>query len=168
MKDLSWEQLNAIEEEHGDAFFVVDLETFRANFHELRDVFRVHYANTQLAYSYKTNYLPRFCRLVDEWDGYAEVVSRMEYEMAIRAGVAPEHIIFNGPYRTPEDLEMAMSAGTQVNVDSPYQVRALEEMGSLTGTVGVGVRCNFDIGRDRVSRRLFVGEWPVVPRQARE
>lgn len=157
-KALSWEQLAAIEREHGDAFYLIDLDTLRASFHGLRDAFRAHYANTQLAYSYKTNYLPRFCRLVNEWGGYAEVVSRMEYEMAIRVGVAPQDIIFNGPYRTPADLRMAMSAGAQVNLDSPYQVSALEEMKGLTGTIHVGVRCNFDVGRDRVSRFGFDAE----------
>ena len=102
---LSWEQLDAIERQHGDAFYLIDLEAFRGCSHELRDAFRGYYRNTQLAYSYKTNYMPRFCRLVNDWGGYAEVVSRMEYEMALRAGVAAERIIFNGPYKSPADLK---------------------------------------------------------------
>ena len=160
--DLSWEQLNAIEREHGDAFYVIDLDRFRTSFHELRDAFRVHYPNTQLAYSYKTNYLPRFCRLAYEWGGYAEVVSRMEYEMALRAGVDPRRIIFNGPYKTPQDLETALSAGAHVNLDSPYQVRALEGLKNLAGPIQVGVRCNFDHGRDRVSRFGFDAQGPEL------
>ena len=74
---ISWQHLDAIEREHGDAFYLVDLEAFHTNFHGLRDAFRAYYRNTELAYSYKTNYLPRLCKLVNDWGGYAEVVSRM-------------------------------------------------------------------------------------------
>ncbi len=162
IREPSWEQLYTIEQEHGDAFYLIDLDAFCTCFHELRDAFRAHYANTQLGYSYKTNYLPRFCRLVHSWGGYAEVVSRMEYEMALRAGVTPERIIFNGPYKSPADLRMAMDAGALVNLDSPYQVRALEEMDGLAGSIRVGVRCNFDVGGDRVSRFGFDAQGPEL------
>lgn len=154
--NLTWQQLAAIENEYGDAFYVVDPDVFRANFHGLRDAFRAHYANTQLAYSYKTNYLPAFCRLVDRWGGYAEVVSPMEYEMALAAGVEPARIIVNGPYKTPDHVQRALTSGALVNVDSPYQVDMLEGLAAgFAGPVRVGVRCNFDVGDQRVSRFGF-------------
>jgi diaminopimelate decarboxylase len=158
MNQLSWEHFNAIEREHGDAFYLVDLDTFRANFHGLRDAFRAHYRNTELAYSYKTNYLPRLCRLVNEWGGYAEVVSRMEYEMALHAGVDPRRIVVNGPYKTRDDLQNALRAGALVNLDAPYQVDLMEELQGFDVPVRVGVRCNFDVGDQRVSRFGFDAE----------
>jgi diaminopimelate decarboxylase len=158
INQLSWQQLHAIEQEQGDAFYLVDLDEFRANFHGLRDAFRAHYANTELAYSYKTNYLPRLCRLVDDWGGYAEVVSRMEYEMALLAGVDPRRIVVNGPYKTRDDLAKALSAGSLVNLDAFYQVDLMEGLGGFDAPVRVGVRCNFDVGDQRISRFGFDAE----------
>jgi diaminopimelate decarboxylase len=166
--DLTWEQLAAIEAEHGDAFYLVDLDAFRTNFHGLRDAFRTHYRNTQVAYSYKTNYLPRFCRLVDSWGGYAEVVSSMEYEMALMAGVDPRRIVLNGPYKTRGDIEQALRAGALVNIDAPYQVDLMLAIGGFDTPVRVGVRCNFDIGDDRVSRFGFDAEGGEVQRVVQE
>jgi diaminopimelate decarboxylase len=161
---LSWHQLDAIESEHGDAFYVVDLDTFQANFHGLRDAFRSQYRNTQLAYSYKTNYLPRFCSLVEAWGGYAEVVSSMEYEMARMAAVDPRRIILNGPYKTRDDIAAALTAGSLVNIDAPYQVEIMEAIGGFGNRVRVGVRCNFDVGDGRVSRFGFDAEGDEVQR----
>lgn len=156
--DTYWQQLNAIEREHGDAFYLVDLGAFQANFHDLRDAFRAYYRNTELAYSYKTNYLPRLCRLVNDWGGYAEVVSRMEYEMALIAGVDPRRVIVNGPYKTRDDLQDALCEGALVNLDAPYQIDLMEELGGFDAPVRVGVRCNFDVGDQRVSRFGFDAE----------
>ena len=159
IENLSWNQLSGIARDHGDAFYLVDLHAFRANFNELRDAFRVHYPDTQLAYSYKTNYLPKYCRLVDSWGGHAEVVSPMEYEMALAAGVDGQRIIVNGPYKSREHLRTALAAGALVNIDAPYQVELLEELvGDLGRRVRVGVRCNFDVGDQRVSRFGFDAE----------
>jgi diaminopimelate decarboxylase len=164
INQLSWQQLNAIEREHGDAFYLVDLDAFRENFYGLRDAFREQYRNTELAYSYKTNYLPRLCRLVNDWGGYAEVVSRMEYEMARSAGVDPRRIIVNGPYKTGDDLQNALRAGALVNVDAPYQVDLMEGLRGFDVPVRVGVRCNFDVGDQRTSRFGFDAEEAVLSR----
>jgi diaminopimelate decarboxylase len=160
--ELSWHQLDLIEREFGDAFYIADLAAFRDNFHGLREAFRAHYRNTELAYSYKTNYLPRLCRLVDQWGGYAEVVSRMEYEIALFCGVDPRRIIVNGPYKTRDDLQHALGAGAQVNIDLPYQVDLLESLGGFDVPVRVGVRCNIDVGDQRVSRFGFDAELPCL------
>ena len=70
-----------LREEYGDAFYLLDSEQFQKNFIELRDTFRSIYPNFNIAYSYKTNYTPKFCKLVDKMGGYAEVVSEMEMEL---------------------------------------------------------------------------------------
>jgi diaminopimelate decarboxylase len=158
MNEISWQHLDAIEREHGDAFYLVDLESFHANFHGLRDAFRAYYRNTELAYSYKTNYCHACCRLVNDWGGYAEVVSRMEYEMALLAGVDPRRIVVNGPYKTRDDLQNALRAGALVNLDAPYQLDLMEELAGFDAPVRVGVRCNFDFGDQRVSRFGFDAE----------
>ena len=94
-----------LREEYGDAFYLLDSEQFQKNFIELRDTFRSIYPNFNIAYSYKTNYTPKFCKLVDKMGGYAEVVSEMEMEIALRCGVKHNRIIWNGPIKNSQKLE---------------------------------------------------------------
>ncbi len=150
---FSWNTLDALARDHGDGFFLVDTARFAENYDEFLGAFRQSYPNTNLAYSYKTNYIPRLCGIVDERGGYAEVVSRMEYDLALRIGVAPARIIFNGPYKRAEDITWALTNGSIVNLDAPYEIDTVEELASgWSGSpLQVGVRCNFDIGVDQVA-----------------
>ncbi len=145
---LSWARLNTLAAEHGDAFYLVDLARFQANYTEFEAAFRAIYARSQIAYSYKTNYTPRLCQLVNHLGGYAEVVSGMEYALACRVGTPPARIIFNGPFKRPADLERALRAGAIVNLDSPYEVALVEQLAKAAPQtrLTVGVRCHFDVG----------------------
>jgi diaminopimelate decarboxylase len=156
----SWELLNGLETKYGDSFYLLEPSTFRDNYAKFLGAFRKYYPNTNIAYSYKTNYTPKICQLVDDWGGYAEVVSRMEYDLALRIGVAPEKIIFNGPYKSGADLELAMPAGSIVNVDSPYELDLVEAVARrhVAKFLKVGIRCNFDLGTGHVSRFGFDAE----------
>lgn len=150
--------LERVVAEHGDSFYLADLDQFRANVLGMRDAFRQHYANTSIAYSYKTNYLPRLCRLVDDWGGYAEVVSGLEYDMAVRLGVDPRRIVFNGPYKTEDDIAEAVRDGALLNLDGPRQLRLLEQVLDRRGdgpAVPVGVRATFALDPSRPSRFGF-------------
>lgn len=122
MQKHTYEQYQALASHHGDAFYLVDMAVFRDNFTSFRAAFQSHYPNTQLGYSYKTNYLPAFCEEVQRLDGYAEVVSGMEYRLARKIGVAGKDIIFNGPYKLPDALELALTEGATVNIDSLEEV----------------------------------------------
>lgn len=104
--------------EYGDAFYLLDSEQYQKNFLELRDTFRNIYTNFNIAYSYKTNYTPKFCKIVDKLGGYAEVVSEMEMEIALRCGVKHQRIIWNGPIKNPQKLEEFLVAGGTDNIDS--------------------------------------------------
>jgi diaminopimelate decarboxylase len=156
----SWELLNGLEKKYGDSFYLLEPRTFRENYAKFLGGFRKYYANTNIAYSYKTNYTPKICQLVNDWGGYAEVVSRMEYDLALRVGVAPEKIIFNGPYKSRVDLELAMLAGSIVNLDSPYELDLVEAVARrhVDKFLKVGIRCNFDLGTGHVSRFGFDAE----------
>jgi len=138
----NWEGLDALRNEHGPAFYLADLGRFEHNYRSFRDAFRTLYPRTELAYSYKTNYLPSLCRCVDDWGGYAEVVSSMEYELARRIGVSPDRIIFNGPYKRREEIVNALSEGAIVNIDSGYELDAVEEAAATGRSISVGIRCN--------------------------
>lgn len=154
---FSWQQLHDIEAHYGDSFYILDSNQFQNNYHEFIGAFRQIYPHSNIAYSYKTNYIPRIGQHVQRLGGYAEVVSRMEYDLARRIGVPPDRIIFNGPYKSPDDLELALCAGSIVNLDSLREATlAVEVMHRYSDRkMLVGLRCNLDIGNNTISRFGF-------------
>jgi diaminopimelate decarboxylase len=155
--ELSWQKLNDLEKLYGDSFYILDIRKFEYNYKDFLQCFRSFYPKTNIGYSYKTNYIPRLCQSVDSMGGYAEVVSQMEYDLAIRIGVTPSKIIFNGPLKHKEDIEKAILAGSIVNLDSQEEVEIVKELACRLPEqkIAVGLRCNFDIGSSRISRFGF-------------
>lgn len=154
MMRLSWVDFDRLEQEYGESFFIVDICQFKQNYTEFIQAFRSIYAHTNLGYSYKTNYLPKLCQTAAELGGYAEVVSQMEYDLAIAIGVPPHRIIFNGPLKHQADLEAAILAGAIVNLDSLEEVEIVAALAKRLPVqqIAVGLRCNFNLGDDRISR----------------
>ncbi len=154
---LSWQTLQNLEKEYGDSFFILDIRQFENNYKDFLESFRTIYPNTNLGYSYKTNYIPKLCQTVYSMGGYAEVVSQMEYDLAIAIGVPASRIIFNGPLKHQQDIENAILAGSIVNLDCLEEVEIVRALAQRLPEqhIAVGLRCNFDIGESRISRFGF-------------
>lgn len=142
---------------YGDAFYLLDSEQFVKNFNEIKDVFVKIYPKFNVAYSYKTNYTPKFCKLIKQLGGYAEVVSEMELEIAKRVGCKSSQIIWNGPIKNVPLMEEFLLFGGTVNIDSKEE---LEEIKLLSlrhkeNVLNVGIRCNYDVNDGVISRFGF-------------
>ena len=68
-----------LEKEYGSPLYIFHAGEFKKNYMDLLETFRKIYPKYNIAYSYKTNYTPKICKLVKELGGLAEVVSEMEY-----------------------------------------------------------------------------------------
>lgn len=149
--------LHGLRKEYGDAFYLLDSAQFRKNFQELKEVFRKIYSNFNIAYSYKTNYTPKLCRLVNEMGGYAEVVSEMELEIARRVGCKPERVIWNGPIKNPKAVEEFLLEGGCVNIDSYEELKMIKSIHQRHAEklITIGIRCNYDVHDGVVSRFGF-------------
>lgn len=156
MMNINNATIKTLRSEFGDAFYLLDSEQFRKNFLELKDAFQSIYPNFNIAYSYKTNYTPKFCKIVNELGGYAEVVSEMEAELAIRCGVEPTRVIWNGPIKNLDKLKEYIFMGVTVNIDSLREAKYIEELADKTDKkLNVGIRCNYDVHDGVVSRFGF-------------
>lgn len=151
------EEINKISALYGDAFYLLDTIQFKKNYLELQNAFREIYKNTHIAYSYKTNYTPRLCSIVDELGGFAEIVSDMEYNIAKKINVSSKKIYFNGPYKNPKAIEDLLLKGGTINIDSEYDFEIIKEIAvnNPYRQLSIGVRCNFDIGDGVLSRFGF-------------
>lgn len=149
--------LNEIGKEYGQSFYLLDTKQFTANYKELEKAFRDIYPNSHIAYSYKTNYTTKLCKLVDELGGFAEVVSDMEYKIALKLGVSPRNIYFNGPYKDSSAVEELLLTGGTVNIDSDFDLQIIKELAlkKPENELSIGLRCNFDVQDGIVSRFGF-------------
>jgi len=155
--EITVDLLTKLREKYGNSFYILDSKQFERNYHELICAFRKFYPNSHIAYSYKTNYTPALCKTIDRLGGFAEVVSDMEYRIAIKAGVAPRNIFFNGPYKTYAAIEETLSHGGIVNVDAAYELDLVKKIAASNHNkqLKIGLRCNFDIGDGVTSRFGF-------------
>lgn len=141
----------------GDAFYILDSSQFRQNYKELKQEFTDLYPHFNIAYSYKTNYTPKLCKIVNELGGFAEVVSDMEMEIALRVGVEPKNIIWNGPFKNTKKVEQLLIMGGTVNIDSEYEIDMISEIAERhpNHKLNIGIRCNFDVNDEVLSRFGF-------------
>ncbi len=151
------EIISKIKSEYGDAFYLLDSKQFRTNFIELKNAFSSIYPNFNIAYSYKTNYTPKLCKIVNELGGYAEVVSEMEMELALRIGVEPKNIIWNGPIKNPVELERFLLLGGVVNIDSLDDLELIKCIieKNKASFFNLGIRVNYEVGDGVISRFGF-------------
>lgn len=154
---LTIEILDKISKTYGDSFYLLDTKQFKINYRELEAAFRSIYENTHIAYSYKTNYTPKLCKIVDDLGGFAEVVSDMEYNIAKNLGVEPEKVYFNGPYKNPDAVKEILLNGGTVNIDSKFDLDIVTAIAleNPMRDLSVGIRCNFDVEDGVLSRFGF-------------
>jgi diaminopimelate decarboxylase len=155
--ELNADVLNSLECELGESWYILDVERFKKNYRRLLESFKAIYPDTRLAYSYKTNYIPQLCKLIRDEGGYAEVVSDMEYDLAMAVGADPLKIIVNGPYKPLSALKKFLLNGSIVNLDSYPEYDALKMIAENNPDkiLNIGIRCNFAFSGLSVSRFGF-------------
>ncbi len=128
---------------YGSPLFVFSERLLRDRVRELKDQLARRFASFTLAWSYKTNYLGAICKVFHQEAAWAEVVSGMELRKALRTGVTGQQIIFNGPYKTSADLELAFVNDVRVHLDHLDELALAEKVAEKMGVLPkVGMRIN--------------------------
>lgn len=156
----SAELLNKLTTKFGSSFYLFNKKLFINNLLDFREAFIKEYPNVKIGYSFKTNYLPAACQLARKEDAIAEVVSGMEYQLALKTGYKGEDIIFNGPLKEKNELLMAFKNNSLIHFDSYEEIKILKDYLSSNPdhSVRCALRCNFDIGETNISRFGFDAE----------
>jgi diaminopimelate decarboxylase len=133
-------------DEAGDTpLFVYDMDIVGAQVRRFRsampDALHLHYA-------VKANpYAPLLARMAGLVDGF-DIASGGELDMALSAGMAPDHISFAGPGKRNDELEAAIFAGATIHLESEGEGRralaAAEKVGK-TPRLAVRVNPDFDL-----------------------
>lgn len=134
-------------EEYGSPLFVLSEKTIRKTMAEAKLAFTTRYPKVQFAWSYKTNYLDPVCRTFHQEGSWVEVVSGFEYQKAIQNGVPGTQIIFNGPEKSREDLQLAISNNSLIHIDHFDELYLLIELAKNSDRKPrVAIRVNMDTG----------------------
>lgn len=96
------------------------------------------------SYSLKTNSLPYILYKIKEKNGYAEVVSSDEYELAKLIGFSLDKIIYNGPLKTKETFLESILGGAIVNIETKNEIEWLSDL-PKEKIFQIGIRINIDL-----------------------
>lgn len=153
MIKLNDEMIENISEKYGDALYIFNQDEFEDNYKELETTFQSIYPNYRICYSYKTNYTPAICKCVKKLGGYAEVVSDMEYRLALELGYSPRKIVFNGPIKG-KYLDSHLLSGGINNIDKIEEAIYICDLADRNENINIktGIRVNFDVDAGYTSR----------------
>ena len=131
-------------EKFGSPLFVASESHIKSKIRQFKKIFQFHGFKTIIGYSFKTNYLPGICRVFLQEGCWAEVVSGMEYTLAQKLKVAGKQIIFNGPYKTEEELLEAINNDSIINMDHFEELDIINKLAAkLKKKAKIGFRFNF-------------------------
>lgn len=144
----------SILENFGESCYLFERGQFINNVEQMESIFKQYYPKVKLAHSYKTNYTPALGKIAREMGLYAEVVSGMEYQIALEVGYSPKRIIFNGPIKEEKELHNALNGNSLINIDHLSEVDKICEIATRNQNliISVGIRCNADYGEAQRSR----------------
>ncbi|AMR33628.1 diaminopimelate decarboxylase [Mucilaginibacter sp. PAMC 26640] len=147
VRDIDGVLIKSLIAEFGSPLFVLSEKQIRRNYRSAVRAFKTCYPKVQFAWSYKTNYLNAVCNVFHREGSWAEVVSGFEYHKALNNGVAGEHIIFNGPQKSREDLLLAIENNSMIHIDHFDELYMLISLcAEVKKKPRVAVRVNMDTG----------------------
>lgn len=134
--------------DHGTPLYVVNKKRLQKNFLAFYDSFVHQYPHVEVAYSYKTNPLPVVLKILHEAGASAEVISPFELWLALKLGVPPRRIIYNGPGKSEESLDTAISQNIKlINIDGPTEIDIIGRLSEkYNNKQQVGIRVVTSVG----------------------
>ncbi len=122
-------------------FYLISQGQLRDNYRRLRQAF-ASVEGLETYYSVKSNFESIVLRtLADEGCG-AEISGALDMELARRAGMQPNKVVFDGPVKPEADLRAAIEWGVRfINIESMNEARMISRIATETGKkVKVGLR----------------------------
>ncbi|MDE0051371.1 MAG: diaminopimelate decarboxylase [Rhodospirillales bacterium] len=103
--------------------------------------------NALVCYAVKANDTLAVIRTFARLGAGADIISGGELRGALRAGMAPDRLVFAGPGKTREEMDLALASGVgQFNVESPAELEALAAAAQARRTrAPVALRVNPDV-----------------------
>lgn len=133
--------------EYGTPLYVLSENRIRQNFRGFHKELSRRYSHVLVCPAYKANSHRAVTRIYKSEGAGAEVVSGFELRLALESAIEPGNIVFNGPVKTSEELQLAVSSGVgMISADSLGELDHLEKAAEQVGKqANVGMRINLGI-----------------------
>lgn len=97
-----------------------------------------------ICFAVKSNANPSILKVLADLGAGADIVSGLELELALSAGIPAKKIVYSGVGKTRSELTAAIKAGIkQINAESEAEVLMIDEIAEGLGVVAtVGLRIN--------------------------
>lgn len=134
--------------EYGTPLTLVNQEKLKNNYLDFSNPLKKYPPSARIYFSYKTNPVPGVIDVLHQLGAGAEVVSEHELWLALKLGVAPQDIVFNGPIKSDDSLKTAIESGVGIiNVNSFEEIsRFIKIVKNLNRKQKVGVRVTLEHG----------------------
>ena len=118
-----WGRYRGLADDYGTPLHVVNRSRLLADYELFESSFRSLYPKTAIGYSYKTNPLPgvlKCCMTPARWRKSFHILS---YGSQLNSECRSQRIIFNGPGKTRDAIEMAVHHGIgMINIDGLSEI----------------------------------------------
>jgi len=135
-------------EEYGTPIHVLDSDLLKKNYNEFCESLKFHDINFEIYYSYKTNPIPGILKILHANNAGAEVISPYELWLALKLGVSPDSIIYNGPNKSNAGLKTAIKNKIKlININSFNEIETIKNIAEeFELQVKVGIRICTSVG----------------------
>jgi diaminopimelate decarboxylase len=134
-----------ISEQIGTPFYLYSYSTIKRHFQVFNNAFKDLEHLT--CFSLKSNSNLAILRLLAMEGGGADIVSGGELFRALKAGIAPDKIVYSGVGKTPKDMDFALKSGILMfNVESDQELQVLNKVALEIGCKAmIAIRINPDV-----------------------
>ncbi|HOJ97840.1 MAG TPA: alanine racemase, partial [Methanospirillum sp.] len=120
---------------YGSPLYVTSETRIRDNFRAYVSALSSYYPHIRVLYAAKANGNLNILKILAQEGAGADVFSSGELHIALRAGMKPEHLLFNGSSKTVADHRLAVEKGVRVSLDSRDELMQLDRIAGEAGKV---------------------------------
>ncbi|MCS3632508.1 diaminopimelate decarboxylase [Salinibacter ruber] len=123
--------------------YIIDSDKLHDRYDEIESSFSNVFDDVIVGYSYKTNYIPALLEELHHAGASAEVVSPLEYQLAMNISADVDPVIVNGPNKSRRYLREVIGSDVILNLDSLKEVElAVAASRNVNPVADVGLRIN--------------------------
>jgi len=141
---ITKQQIKGILDTYETPFYVYDAVKIKDNCRKILNVFKKHYAFTEIHYAVKANSCPGVLKVIKESGLKVDCSSPFELIISDKCGFSKENIMYTGNYESNDDLKYATKYAGLINLDDTTSFDRLE---TISTPEIISFRINPGIGK---------------------
>ncbi|MBD3256491.1 MAG: hypothetical protein GF383_15455 [Candidatus Lokiarchaeota archaeon] len=126
----------------------------KKNLKTFKEVFKSVFPSFEGFYSFKANYLPQICNIINSKGIGAEVISLLELKLALKTGFPPDKIIVGGPYLSKDLIKLSLQ--NKVREIIIYNINDIERVNTVARKLNVTQRLCLRVNSQKYNSRLGI------------